>query len=173
MAEPKKSFFQRHPGFDLYSLFWFLLFLILAALGRFFLPLWIPAAVVLVYLLIRLLSKNQEKRQVENARFLALSRSAFRWFRRKKQMQTDTQYYYFQGTRRRSRVPLLLVFPKIMGCPPASAAECRTRGSVPPLRGTRCRSGCSGPSARRAGPAASGFPSPSPGQPCCLQGQRR
>ena len=51
MAEPKKSFFQRHPGFDLYSLFWFLLFLILAALGRFFLPLWIPAAVVLVYLL--------------------------------------------------------------------------------------------------------------------------
>lgn len=96
MAEPKKSFFQRHPGFDLYSLFWFLLFLILAALGRFFLPLWIPAAVVLVYLLIRLLSKNQEKRQVENARFLALSRSAFRWFRRKKQMQTDTQYYYFR-----------------------------------------------------------------------------
>ena len=78
MAEPKKSFFQRHPGFDLYSLFWFLLFLILAALGRFF------------------LSKNQEKRQVENARFLALSRSAFRWFRRKKQMQTDTQYYYFR-----------------------------------------------------------------------------
>ena len=96
MAEPKKSFFPRHPGFDLYSLFWFLLFLILAALGRFFLPLWIPAAVVLVYLLIRLLSKNQEKRQVENARFLALSRSAFRWFRRKKQMQTDTQYYYFR-----------------------------------------------------------------------------
>ena len=42
VAEPKKSFFQRHPGFDLYSLFWFLLFLILAALGRFFLPLWIP-----------------------------------------------------------------------------------------------------------------------------------
>ena len=177
MAEPKKSFFQRHPGFDLYSLFWFLLFLILAALGRFFLPLWIPAAVVLVYLLIRLLSKNQEKRQVENARFLALSRSAFRWFRRKKQMQTDTQYYYFrcptcgQSMRLPSRVPFLLVFPKIMGCPPASAAGCRTRGSVPPLRGTRCRSGCSGPSARRAGPAASGFPSPGP--PCCLQGQRR
>ena len=28
MAAPKKPFFQRHPGFDLYSLFWFLLFLI-------------------------------------------------------------------------------------------------------------------------------------------------
>ena len=54
------------------------LFLILAALGRFFLPLWIPAAVVLVYLIIRLLSKNQEKRQVENARFLALVQSVFR-----------------------------------------------------------------------------------------------
>ena len=34
--------------------------------------------------------------QVETARFLALSRSAFRWFRRKKQMKTDTQYYYFR-----------------------------------------------------------------------------
>ena len=96
MAAPKKPFFQRHPGFDLYSLFWLLLFLILAALGRFFLPLWIPAAVVLVYLIIRLLSKNQEKRQVENARFLALVQSVFRWFHRRKQIQSDPQYYYFQ-----------------------------------------------------------------------------
>ena len=58
MEQPKQSFFQRHPGFDAYSLFWFVLFLILAALGRFFLPLLIPAGVV--YLLFRLLSKDQE-----------------------------------------------------------------------------------------------------------------
>lgn len=57
MEQPKRSFFQRHPGFDAYSLFWLVLFLILAALGRFFLPLLIPAGVVLVYLLFRLLSK--------------------------------------------------------------------------------------------------------------------
>mgnify|MGYP007061830434 CR=1 FL=1 len=56
MEQPKRSFFQRHPGFDAYSLFWLVLFLILAALGRFFLPLLIPAGVVLVYLLFRLLS---------------------------------------------------------------------------------------------------------------------
>ena len=75
MEQPKQSFFQRHPGFDAYSLFWLVLFLILAALGRFFLPLLIPAGVVLVYLLFRLLSKDQEKRQMENARFYALFRS--------------------------------------------------------------------------------------------------
>jgi len=30
LAEPTKTFWQRHPGFDVYSLFWLVLFLILA-----------------------------------------------------------------------------------------------------------------------------------------------
>ena len=60
MEQPKKTFWQKHPGFDVYSLFWLLLFLVLVALGRFYLPLLIPALVVLVYLLTRLLSKNQQ-----------------------------------------------------------------------------------------------------------------
>lgn len=85
MAEPTKTFWQRHPGFDVYSLFWLVLFLILAALGRFYLPLFLPAAVVLVYLLIRLFSK-----------FIALFRSIFRWFRGRKVLQTDKEYYYFK-----------------------------------------------------------------------------
>lgn len=96
MTNTKQNFFQRHPGFDLYSLFWLLLFLVLFFLGRFFLPLWIPAGVVLVYLVIRLLSRNQEKRQMENARFLALFRAVFRWFRRRRVLQTDKEYYYFK-----------------------------------------------------------------------------
>ena len=68
------SFFQKHPGADFYSLFWLLVFLVLAGLGRFFPPLWIPALVALVYLLFRIFSKNAERRQMENARFLALFR---------------------------------------------------------------------------------------------------
>ena len=96
MAKTHKSFFQRHPGFDLYSLFWLLVFLVLFFLGRLFLPLLIPAGVVLVYLVIRLLSRNQEKRQMENARFLALFRAVFRWFRRRRVLQTDKEYYYFR-----------------------------------------------------------------------------
>lgn len=96
MAEPKKNFWQRHPGFDVYSLFWFLIFLVLAALGRFYLPLLIPALVVLIYLISRLVSKNREKRQVENARFLALFRSVFRQIRRRRVIQTDKEYYYFK-----------------------------------------------------------------------------
>lgn len=96
MAKTDKNFFQRHPGFDLYSLFWLLVFLALFFLGRLFLPLLIPAGVVLVYLVIRLLSRNQEKRQMENARFLALFRAVFRWFRRRRVLQTDKEYYYFK-----------------------------------------------------------------------------
>lgn len=96
MADPTKNFWQKHPGFDAYSLFWLAVFLLLAATGRFYLPLLIPAAVVLIYLIVRLLSKNQEKRQVENARFLALVRSVVRWFKRKKTLQPDKQYRYFK-----------------------------------------------------------------------------
>ncbi len=96
MARPGKTFWQKHPGFDGYSLFWLLVFLLLAALGRLYLPLFIPAAVVLVYLIFRLCSKNQEKRQMENVRFFALFRSVFRWFRRRKVLQTDKEYYYFK-----------------------------------------------------------------------------
>ena len=92
-----KNFWQRHPGFDLYSLFWLVIFVILAAVGRFYYPLWFPAAVVLIYLLVRLLSKNQEKRQVENARFLALLQAIVRWFKkRKKTLQPDKEYVYFK-----------------------------------------------------------------------------
>ena len=49
-----KNFFQRHPGADFYSLFWLVVFLILAGLGRLFPPLWIPALVALIYLLFRI-----------------------------------------------------------------------------------------------------------------------
>ena len=96
MAEPNKNFWQRHPGVDAYSLFWLVIFLVLAGLGRFYLPLLIPALVVLVYLVFRLLSKNQEKRQMENARFYALFRSIGRWKRGRKGIKTDKVYYYFK-----------------------------------------------------------------------------
>lgn len=97
MADQARNFWQKHPGFDAYSLFWLVIFLLLAAVGRFYLPLLIPAAVVLVYLLFRLLSKSQEKRQVENARFWALIRSVIRWFRKKKKtLQPDKEHYYFK-----------------------------------------------------------------------------
>jgi len=91
------NFFQKHPGADFYSLFWLLVFLILAVLGRLFPPLWIPALVALVYLLFRLFSKNAERRQMENARFLALFRDARGWFRGKRGMKrSDGEYLYFR-----------------------------------------------------------------------------
>lgn len=97
MDEPRKNFWQKHPGLDFYSLFWLLLFLLLALLGRLYLPLYIPAAIVLVYLLTRVFSKNEEKRNMENARFLALLRAIGQWFRRRKRALTpDREYYYFK-----------------------------------------------------------------------------
>ena len=96
MWQNPRNPFQRHPGFDLYSLFWFLLFLILAALGRFFLPLWIPAAVVLVYLLIRLLSKTRRSGRWKTPVSWPSPGRPSAGSAAKKQMQTDTQYYYFR-----------------------------------------------------------------------------
>ena len=92
-----KSFFQKHPGFDLYSLFWLAIFLLFAFLGRFYPPLFLPAAIALVYLIFRLLSRSTQRRQVENARFLALVRSVVQWFRRRKKgLRPDKEHYYFK-----------------------------------------------------------------------------
>ena len=97
MSEPRRSFWQKHPGFDLYSLFWFLVLLLFGFLGRLYPPLWIPAAIVLVYLVSRLLSKNVERREMENARFLALLRSIAEWFHsRKRALTPDKDYAYFK-----------------------------------------------------------------------------
>ena len=96
MTGKAASFFQRHPGFDAYSLFWLILVVVFGLLSRFYLPLLIPAAVVLVYLLFRLFSRKAEKRQMENARFMALLQSIYRWFKHRKTVQTDKQYYYFK-----------------------------------------------------------------------------
>ncbi len=88
---------RRRPHFDAYTLFWLVVFFALAALGRFYVPLMLPAAVALVYLLFRLFSRDAEKRSVENARFLALIQSMVRWFRkRKRTLQPDKEYVYFK-----------------------------------------------------------------------------
>ena len=89
------NFFQKHPGADFYSLFWLLVFLILAGLGRLFPPLWIPALVALVYLLFRLFSRKADRRQMENARFLALFRSVKDGFGKKRTLRTDREFIYF------------------------------------------------------------------------------
>ena len=88
---------RRRPNFDAYTLFWLVIFFALAALGRFYIPLMLPAAVALVYLLFRLFSRDTEKRSIENARFLALIQSMVRWFRkRKRTLQPDKEYVYFK-----------------------------------------------------------------------------
>ena len=96
MADGPTGFWQKHPGFDLYSLFLLLIVALLIFVGRLIRPLWIPALVVLVYLIYRLLSKKADHRTVENARFVALLGSVFRWFRQKKTIQTDKEFYYFK-----------------------------------------------------------------------------
>lgn len=97
LGQQIRNFFDRHPGLDLYTVFWLILFFVLISIGRIFLPLMIPAAIVLVYCIIRLLSKNKESRRIENARFIALIQEVAKWFRKKgRSIQPDKEYYYFK-----------------------------------------------------------------------------
>lgn len=67
----------------------------------------IPAYLLLVYSLFRMLSSNRFKRQVENSRFLSLGQSALRWFRLKKTRMADKDHRYFRcpNCRQPLRVP--------------------------------------------------------------------
>lgn len=83
---------------DAYSLFWFVIFLIVGSLSRLYLPMTVPAVIILLYVLFRIFSRNTENRQVENARFLAAVHAVFRRFRAGSRtvMKTDKEYYYFK-----------------------------------------------------------------------------
>ena len=96
--EQMRRFFQRHAGLDAYSLCLFVLFVILLLLGRLYPPIWIPALIVLGYGLFRFFSRNHERRQVENARFLALWQAAARWgkLKRRKLPKLDKEHVYFK-----------------------------------------------------------------------------
>ncbi len=85
-------------GLDAYNLFLLLVFFLFRTVAQFtgFLPLSIPAYVVLGYALFRFFSPNQLKRQVENARFLGLFQSVARWFRLQKNIRGDKQHRYFK-----------------------------------------------------------------------------
>lgn len=96
MPDRVRGFLQRHAGLDAYSLVLFLIFLALLFVGRLYPPLWIPAVVVLLYVLFRFFSRNHERRQVENARFLALTQSVSRWFKKRKSLRTDKEHLYFK-----------------------------------------------------------------------------
>jgi len=85
-------------GLDAYNLILLLLFFLLRTVARFtgFLPLQIPAFVILGYALFRFFSPNQFKRQVENARFVALFQSAAQWIRLQKTIRGDKHHRYFK-----------------------------------------------------------------------------
>lgn len=98
MTQRLKSFFHNRTGWDFYTLFLLLLFFLLRSAARMtgLLPLMIPAYLVLGYSIFRVFSRNREKRQVENARFLTLTQSVTRWFRHKRAVYTDKEHLYFK-----------------------------------------------------------------------------
>ena len=98
MTSRIKHFLMSRSGLDAYNLLLFLLFFLLRTTARLtgFLPLMIPAFVVLGYALFRFFSPNQLKRQVENARLIGLLQSAVRWFRFQKNIRGDKYHRYFK-----------------------------------------------------------------------------
>lgn len=93
-----KHFLFSRSGFDAYTIFLLLLFMILRGAIRLtgYLPLAIPAYLILGYCLFRFFSPNQGKRQVENARFLALFQAVNRWFRFQRTVRSDKEHRYFK-----------------------------------------------------------------------------
>lgn len=91
-------FFQARPGYDAYTFFLVLVFFLLRGVTQFthFFPLLIPAYLALIYALFRFFSRNAEKRQMENARFMALIRTIFHWFRFQKTVRADKDHRYFK-----------------------------------------------------------------------------
>lgn len=87
----------RH-GFDAYTVFLLLVFFLVRTIVRFtgFLPLAIPAYVVLLYAIYRFFSTDHTKRQVENGRFLSLFQALGRWFRFRRTVHADKEHRYFK-----------------------------------------------------------------------------
>jgi len=93
-----KQFMMTRAGFDAYTFFLLIVFFIAKSIVRIthFIPLAIPAYVVLAYALFRFLSPNRERRQVENGRFLALFQAASRWIRFQRTVHADKEHRYFK-----------------------------------------------------------------------------
>ena len=93
-----KQFLFSRAGLDVYNVVLLLLFFLLFTLVRFthFLPLLIPAGILLVYGLFRMFSGDRFRREVENARFLRLGQTALRWLRRKHTILSDKDHRYFK-----------------------------------------------------------------------------
>ena len=85
-------------GLDAYTLVLLLLFFAIRTAVRItgFLPLAIPAYVILGYAIYRFFSPNRERRQVENARVIALFGAVVRWFQLRRSVRADKDHRYFK-----------------------------------------------------------------------------
>lgn len=91
-------FLHTRSGYDPYTFFLVMIFALLMGLTKIthFFPLLLPAVLALGYGVFRVLSGNVEKRQIENARFMALLRSVVHWFRFQKTVRADKDHRYFK-----------------------------------------------------------------------------
>lgn len=87
----------RH-GIDAYTIFLLIIFFLIRTVVRItgFLPLAIPAYLLLLYAMFRFFSTDHMRRQVENGRFLALFQAVARWFRFRRTVHGDKEHRYFK-----------------------------------------------------------------------------
>ncbi len=98
MTSRLKHFMMTRSGFDALCLFLLLLFFLFRFVVRItgFMPLAIPAYLILAFALFRFFSSNRERRQVENGRFLATLHAAVHWFRFRRTTRFDKEHRYFK-----------------------------------------------------------------------------
>lgn len=93
-----RQFMMTHAGFDAYSLFLLMVFVFLRAVVA-TTQVYILAILVyglLAYVIFRIVSKNPQKRQMENQRFLSMLQHMGQWMRFKSVAHQDKSYRYFK-----------------------------------------------------------------------------
>lgn len=98
MTSRIKHFMLTRSGFDAYTIFLLIFFFLIKGLVRItgLLPLAIPAYLLLAYAIFRFFSKDRDRRQIENGRFLALFQATARWFRFRRTVRSDKEHRYFK-----------------------------------------------------------------------------
>ncbi len=98
MTSKLRYFFSSRAGFDALTLFLLMVFFVFETALRFtrFLPLAVPTYLILAFAIFRFFSKNLPRRQMENARFLAMFQGVMQWFRFRRTVRGDKEHRYFK-----------------------------------------------------------------------------
>jgi ribosomal protein S27E len=84
-----------HDQLNLFLLGLYLVLYLISALARITVLSWV-SAVLLIFVLFRMLSRNFDRRHRENAQFMKLAGPVIQWFRLQRTIRRDREHRYFK-----------------------------------------------------------------------------